>query len=511
MTLKTQWPHRYTKTILRDVGLLLHVPGVMALASLPVCFVFREYYAIWPFLWTALVSLGSGQLLYRCFYKTAEAAGLRPAMLTVALGWGLIPLLGAIPLMAIATHLATSPEAPLTVLEFQHPWNAVFESYSGFTGTGLSVALRPSELPHSLQWWRSFTEWIGGVGVIVLVLSVLEPATDDYYLYHAEGREKKIGLTVTSTAKWIWRIYLLYTGLSVLLLRLVGMSWWSALNHGMTAIATGGFSVTDNSLSDYSSVIQLAVVPIMIAGAISFSTHYQLLSQGRLTALWQSAQHRALWLLLGVGTLVLLLENYWFRGSFLWVDTLFQWTSALTTCGLSTVKLQTWSPSAQLLLSLAMVFGAASGSTVGGLKLSRVVALYKGVLWRFRRISLRPHELMRYTINGEVLKELQANRRVEAAAILGTIWLMLLGVGVFTLTHVVWPQYDLSNVILEVASAQGNVGLSTGITHSSLHWVGKLTLILLMWMGRLEIIPVLMLLSLPLKPLRQAVCRRGKR
>lgn len=146
----------YTKTILRDVGLLLHVPGVMALLSLPVGFVFNEHYAIWSFLWTAFFSLSIGQLLYHLFRNASEEAHLRHAMLTVALSWGLIPLLGAIPFMLIALHLSVFPLTPQTVLEFQNPWNAVFESFSGFTSTGLSMALRSSELPRSLQWWRSF-------------------------------------------------------------------------------------------------------------------------------------------------------------------------------------------------------------------------------------------------------------------------------------------------------------------------------------------------------------------
>lgn len=501
-----------TKTILRDVGLLLHVPGVMALLSLPVGFVFNEHYAIWSFLWTAFFSLSIGQLLYHLFGKASEEAHLRHAMLTVALSWGLIPLLGAIPFMLIALHLSVFPLTPQTVLEFQNPWNAVFESFSGFTSTGLSMALRSSELPRSLQWWRSFMEWIGGVGMIVLVLSVLEPSTDAYQLYYAEGRSKKIALTLKATVRKIWKIYLLYTVLSILLLCLVGMPWWEALNHAMTGISTGGFSVTDDGIGAYSPVVQLAVVPIMIVGAISFSAHYQLLAKRRLSALWRDAQHRALWLLLGLGTIVLLLENYWFQGSFLWLDTLFQWVSALGTCGFNTVKLQNWSPSAKLLLSVAMVFGAASGSTVGGLKLNRVVALYKAVMWHFRRISLRPHQLMRYQMNGKVLKEAQAAQRVESAAVLAVLWVGWLGLGVLVFLHVVKPQYTLNDVIFEAASALGSVGLSTGISEPDLHWVGKLILILFMWMGRLEIIPVLVLFSSLVGYLRQGIHlkRRGK-
>lgn len=499
----------YTKTILRDLGLLLHVPGVMALISLPVCIGFGEYYAIWSFLGTAFCSLGFAQLLYRLFHQAQEAY-LRHTMITVALGWGIIPLLGAIPFLTLASHLATFPQTPQTILEFQNPWNAIFESFSGFTSTGLSMALHASELPHSLQWWRSLTEWIGGVGIIVLVLCVLEPSMDNYQLYSAEGRNKKIADTVRATVRKIWKIYLLYTVLSVMLLRLVGMPWWEALNHGMTGISTGGFAVTDDSIGAYGSIVQLAIILIMILGTISFSNHHQLLYHRRWSALWQDAQHRALWLLLGLGVVLLLLENYWFKGSFLWLDSLFQWVSALGTCGFSTVKLQLWSPSAKLLLSLAMVFGGASGSTVGGLKLSRVVALYKGVIWNFRRICLQPQEQMSYQLNGKVLTADEASDRVKAAAVLAVLWIGLLGISVLVLLHVIQPQYTLGDVIFEAASALGSVGLSTGISHPDLHQVGKLILIFLMWMGRLEIIPVLILFSWVLQIMQHGIYQQQR-
>lgn len=497
----------YLKTTLRDLGLLLHTPGLMALVSLPICFVFGEYYAIGPFLWTALASFISGQLLYRLF-RNAQDSRMRHAMITVALSWGLIPLFGAMPFLLIASHLAQSPLTPLTVFNFQNPWNALFESFSGFTSTGLSMALHSSELPHTLQWWRSFTEWIGGVGMIVLMICVLEPSTDAYQLYSAEGRQKRIGLTIADTVRYIWKIYLLYTVISVLWLRLVGMPWWDAINHALTGISTGGFAITDRSIGSYSLVIQLAVIPIMIAGAISFPIHYQLLHKRRLSVLWKDTQHQALWILLAIGLLLLLFETYWFKGTFHFLDNLFQWVSALGTCGFSTTDLKEWSAPELLLLSIGMFFGAASGSTVGGLKLTRVTALFKAILWRFQRIILEPHQVMRYKIDGEVITETEANRRIETAAVLAVLWVTWIGIGVFVLLNVVEPQYNLSHVIFESASALGSVGLSTGISTPTLSWIGKLVIILLMWMGRLEIIPVLLLLSWPLGHLGKVISKR---
>ena len=142
-------------------------------------------------------------------------------------------------------------------------------------------------------------------------------------------------------------------------------------------------------------------------------------------------------------------------------------------------------------------------STAGGIKLNRLVIIFKAIIWRFQRIALLPHEMMRYQLDGKVIKESEANRRVEAAAVLAILWLSVLAIGIFILQYLKLPNYGLSDVIFEVASAMSGVGLSTGITHPDLPWLGKLTLIFLMWMGRLEIISALLLLSLPLKSLTQ--------
>ena len=141
-----------------------------------------------------------------------------------------------------------------------------------------------------------------------------------------------------------------------------------------------------------------------------------------------------------------------------------------------------------------MILGGAAGSTAGGLKQIRVAVLYHGLRWRFQRIRLRPHQLDRYELDGEALEESEATRLVQDAGMLAALWAVFLWAGILVMIHLV-PERPLSEVVLEIASAQGNVGLSTGITHPSLPWAGKLTLMLSMWIGRLEIIPVLILLS----------------
>ncbi|WOD38440.1 TrkH family potassium uptake protein [Nodosilinea sp. E11] len=505
-------PYRTIRLILHDFGLLLHVPGIMALLSIPICLYFGEYYAIAPFLTTAIAAFALAQGFYRANSPKVDKTRHYHAMLIVALTWGVIPLLGAIPFVGIAALAASADTSP-TLLAFQNIWNALFEAFSGFTGTGLTMATDASLLPHSLQWWRSFTEWVDGIGVIVLMLALLtiessqtkSLETDPSQLYAAVGRQRTIGDTVRATAKNILWIYSFYTGLSILLLALLGMPLWEAINHGLTGIATGGFSITTASFTSYSSTLQLATIFIMITGAVSFPVHYQLLRRQRWTSLWQRNQHRLLLLLLGLGPCLLLLENRWATASIPWLDSLFQWSSAVTTCGFNTAQVQNWSMGAKLLLSAAMVMGGAAGSTAGGLKLHRIVLLLLGIRWHFQQLFITADDNISYRIDDEALPASQAHEQVQSAAVLASLWLLLLGIGIVVLTHLVSPIYTLEDVIFEAASATSNVGLSTGISDPTLHWGGKLMLILLMWAGRLEIIPVLLLGIAICRPITQTL------
>ncbi|MGV2827355.1 TrkH family potassium uptake protein [Myxosarcina sp. GI1(2024)] len=389
------------RTILRDLGLFVHVPGVMALIALPVCLAWGETYAIPPFTLCALASLLTGQILSR-FRRANVSSSIAHAMLTAALGWIILPSIAAMPILAIARILATVPGTSTTVLQFTNPGNAFFESMAGFTSAGLSMALHYDELPHCLQWWRSLMQWVGGVGIVVLIIAVIEPSSNPDRLYYAEARDKRIGLTVENTVKYIWCIYLLYTILGIFLLRVVGMSWWSALNHSLTAISTGGFSVRNESIGAYGASVKIAIMIMMILGAIGFPVHYRLLYKRRFSALIENNQHQALWILLILGTVGLGLLNYLANTSTSLLDTSFQWVSALTTSGFNTAPVKTWSEAAKLLLAIAMIVGGAASSTTGGIKLIRLVLLCKGVGWSFERITLLPHQMMRYQLDGKI-------------------------------------------------------------------------------------------------------------
>jgi len=485
------------RIIVRDLGLLVPVVGVMALVSLVVPLRFNERFAIVPLLVTAGASFGLGLALYLPFRNAGEAR-LKHGMIIAGLGWLLVAALGTLPLLLTARFAGEPVLGQFTTLRhFASPVNAFFESVSGYTGTGLTMAARADLLPHSLQWWRSFIEWIGGMGVIVLMLAILagpRPGQATYSLYYAEARGEKIHPSVSSTLRTMWWIFLLYTFISVVALWGAGMPMWEAINHAMTGISTGGFSVTDNSIGSYHSIaIELVLLPIMLLGAISFAVHYELM-QGRGKVLWRDVQTRWLLVLGGIGIVFLALESSATLG---WIPSIrqsaFQFISALTCTGFQSADLFHWTPTAKLLLAAGMVVGGAAGSTAGGIKIMRMIVLMKGVQWRFRKIVSPRGAIVPFRIGATAIDDADIGHRLEDAALITFLWLVFLGLGIVVLLHTTPPSaFSLSDVVFEVASAQGNVGLSVGITGPAMSTLGKLVLCFNMWIGRLEIIPVLM-------------------
>ena len=476
-------PSRDIAILCRNIGDLLIVLGGVLLSVIMIPIIFQEYSMIPGCLIPALISLIIG-LCLKYLFKTADVLEARHAMTIAALGWLIAPLLCAIPF----------------VLDANMPFlDAYFESMSGWTGTGLTMVAHPSELSHTLQFLRSFMQWLGGVGVIVLVISIIaRPGTCMYALYHAEGRDEKVTPRIRDTIRMIWQLYLALTTAGVGLLWLAGMPLWDAVNCAMTGIGTGGFTVTDGSIADYhSTTIKIVLIPIMIAGAIPFLVHYQVIMR-KMSSYFKDMQCRAIFAMVLVGATLLVLENIFSQGNCnlmtTSIDSVFQFVSAITCTGFQTADIHRWTPIAHIILIIAMIIGGAAGSTSGGIKTMRVVMLVKGVGWWLKKIALPKEAVIAYRIGNRTLSEDHKNAELEEVSLLLNLWIIFLLAGVVVLLYVVPAGFSLDCVILEVVSAQSNVGLSTGITTASLPAAGKIMLICNMWIGRLEIIPAIFLL-----------------
>ena len=492
------------RSVLRDIGGIFIIIGFVTLIALAVPLYFGEYApisdfdAIGPLLITAALYFGIGFPLYYVF-KKADPANFKTAMVTAALGWMFISLISAIPFWLIPYNV-NNPQTTMAYL------SAFFESMSGWTGTGLTmVGGQEAFLPHTLQFWRSLIQWVGGVGVIVLTLSILaRPGTGSFVLYKGEARDQKTHPSIISTVRTIWWIFLLYTVVGIVALMIIGalttdgMGLWESLNHAMTALATGGFSVTSDSLASFGIISQIAVVILMIFGAIAFAAHYNLL-KGRIKKFLSDAQFKAMIIFIIIGVIGLTFANLSLsqvNGNFLHSLKIsgFQFTSALTCTGFASVTdLSNWGESAKIILAFAMIIGGAAGSTAGGIKLFRGILLYKGVGWRIKRAISTPRRVFVHKFGDKSLSKDDAMDLINEAAIISFMWVILLFAGMIVLLQ--FSSDSLSNSVFEVCSAQGNVGLSTGITHIHMSPISKGMMIFNMWIGRLEIIPIIVLIK----------------
>lgn len=475
--------------ILRDVGLVLHAPAGIAVPIAVWRLAVGDLSGGLAFLATATCGAGLGQLLLRSF-RAAEVSTRVHTLAVAALSWAMVGVLGALPLWTIGMLAGTGHGDAV----FAHPVNALFEAVSGFTSTGLTLASDPSRLSPAVLLWRSASEWLGGVGILVALLAFLNPAADAEVLVATELSRRSRD-SVKDVLRRVGWIYVLYTGLAILSFQVLGMPAWEAMNHGMTAISTGGFTVTSHSMKDYSRTLQVASLIVMIFGATSFYTHAQILQKGELGRLWKDANARLFGILLLVGSILIVAE----RDEFVMFDTVYQWVTALTTCGLSTLSVSDWRPPALYALVFAMFVGGMSGGTGGGFKTNRVVDLGRGIRIRFRRLWSADDDEEPYRFDDEVLQPVDAHRRVETVAVLGLLWIATLSSGALALRAFLGDGASLVHSLFEAASALGGVGLSAGVTSASLPDGAKLVLIGLMWLGRLEIIPVLVLLVLPFR------------
>jgi trk system potassium uptake protein len=472
--------------VAHDVGYLLRVPAAMALLSLPVAVATGDHAAILPLAGTAVVVGGTGTLLVRRF-RHAHAPDLWPAIEVVAIGW-LASVLIAAGVLALLGHAAPSGAADAV---FRDPWNALFEGASGITSTGLTMADGlEGELSPTVQWWRSLTQWIGGVGVVLFAAASPGAADARRALYEAEGRGDDLTGDVARTIRRTWAIYLGLTAAALGAFLAVERDAWTALNHGLTGISTGGFTITDDSLAGLGTSGQLVAMAVIVAGAVTFVAHQLLFVHRDLRRLGRSTPLRAQAIVLVGGAVVVVGLARITGADVSALDAAFQWASASGTAGFTTVPaVQAWTPLVLGVLIVGIVVGAPSGSTGGGVKLDRVVWLAKRGAANLR--GRRQHGQPPVTWDGRVVAPHEQGRAVAHAG-----WMLLLWLGTLTLGCVVlvWTTgAPVLHVVFDAASAMSNVGLDAEVVGPDLDGRAKATFTLLMYLGRLELFTALYL------------------
>ena len=478
-------------------GTLVKYLSASAVAPAGVALIYSE--PPWPFLAAGAIALIVGLMLERVG-RDATTVGFREGYLVVSLTWLLAALFGALPYL-----FADSPQ-------FDNPVNALFESMSGFTTTGSSILTNVEAVDHSLLFWRQFTQWLGGMGIIVLALAVLPRLrVGGRQLMDAEmpGPEvNPLADRIRATARRLWLLYVALTALLATVLTLFGvvgidrrMGLFEAVSTALATLSTGGFMPDSTSLAGFAATSQWVVAVFMIIAGINFALVYRVLVRRRIRSAIGDQELRLYLGILAITAIALVTE--------LWVEGLaggeaairhgvFQVVSITTTTGFASTDFANWTTFALMLLIALMFVGGSAGSTGSSVKVVRHLLLGRS-LRRELRQTLHPEEVLPVRLNGLVVEE--RTLRAVTAFILLYVGFFVVGAGVIAADSAIFgPDLSPFDAIAAAATALGNVGPGTGVagpmgSFASYSDVSTLTMTGLMWLGRLEIIPVVVLLT----------------
>ncbi len=462
--------------------------GAFMLTALP----FSIYYDpsdTLPIIYASLTTLVCGAIAWWLTRQTSKKIGKREGFLIVALGWFSISVFSTLP------YLFSGVLPEIT--------NALFESVSGLTTTGASVINDIEGAPKGLLFWRSLTQWLGGMGIIVLTVAIfplLGIGGVELFVAEAPGpTSDKIHPRIKDTAKSLWFIYVGFTILLTIILRLEGMSFFDAINHGLTTMATGGFSTKNDSIIHFDSpLIQYTITFFMLIAGINYTIIYYGL-KGNFKKVWKSDEFKTYLLIvfsliLFVTMIVTQVTDNGIEEAFR--NSAFQIISIVTTTGFVSADYTDWTPMLSLLFFILLFVGACAGSTSGGIKIIRHLVLLKNSFIELKRL-LHPKAIIRIKIDKKVV----APKILTHILVFLLLYMIIFVIGSLAMTYILADfENPLITSIGAVATSLGNVGPSIGElgpmdNFANVPFAGKWVLIFLMLLGRLELITVLILFT----------------
>ena len=474
------------RIISKIIGSLLLIEALfMSLCAL-VAFSYHED-DLMAFLVSLLVTFGSGFFFLYLGRDADNSLNRRDAYVVVTAAWAVFSFFGMFPFLI---------HGSITNIT-----DAFFESTSGFTTTGATIINDVEILPHGILFWRSLTQWIGGLGIVFFTIAILPSLVGGsvkVFAAEATGPIKaKMHPRLTTTAKWIWSIYLILTLACVLSYCAAGMNWFEALNYAMTTTATGGFAIHNESTEYFHSpTIDYISITFQFLSGINFTLLYLSIVKMRLKALLTNSEFK-LYVSVVIGAtlwiMYLLLTRMGYDLEHAFRAALFQVVSFITTTGMFNEDAGAWPHITWVILGVVMYLGACAGSTSGGFKCIRGVMLLKVVRNNFRQI-LHPNAVLPVKINGMSIPQ---SKLVALFAFFTLTMLMTL----VTATIMIVAGIDNTNAITIALSCVSNVGPTLGtqigpvMSWSILPEYIKWILCPLMLMGRLEIMTVLVLFT----------------
>lgn len=466
--------------ILRDFGLVVLIPSAIALY-------YREYSVIMPFLTAGIFSLFAGMLIRKCVKLTEEEENLNDikrseALMIVSMSWIIISCIASVPYILSGMSIE----------------NSLFEAVSGITTTGATI-LTSFEIPKTLMFWRSFTQWIGGMGIIVLFVAILPQfAVAGRQMFFAEApgpTEDKFTPRIKNTASALWFIYAGLTALCAAALKFAGMPLFDAVCNSFSTLSAGGFSPNTESIAGYHSpIINWIIICFMFIAGTSFVLQSKVIKKHRLSLFLKSEEFRfyagAVFLISLLLTLVLLFQNGYSPFHSITAG-IYQTLSLATSTGSASENFELWSFDAKILLYFAMFLSSCSGSAGGGIKITRYIIILKFLKNELYKI-LHPKAVLSVKIDGRV---------VQNDVIRQTFFFIICFFGLCLISSLMlgYIEKDINLALSCSISAIGDIG--PGVAYpvgplgnfANLQPVSKFIMIFDMLVGRLEIIPFIVM------------------
>ena len=472
------------KIILRVLGLLLLIESLFLLLSAFISLIYGE--SLKPMLIPFIITGSIGLSAWFFTSNWPKDMGKKEGYLIVSLVWVVFSFFGALPFV-ISGHVPSYTDA-------------FFETMSGFTTTGASILNDIEALPKGLLFWRSIIQWIGGMGMIVMSLAILPMlgiAGMELFVAEVPGpTADKLHPRVKETAKRLWGIYVLFTGAETILLFIGGMDFFDAVNHAFTTMATGGYSTKQASIAYYSSpYIQYVIVLFMIIAGVNFSLSYFALKR-KFYKVTGNEEFRYYLGFIAVFTIaittIIISEGKYNSFEKAFRDALFQVVSLITTTGYVTADYLSWGSLAAILSFAIMFFGGSAGSTGGGIKIVRIVLLFKNSYQEFKRL-LHPNAIIPVRLN---------HKAVDPKIITNVLAFIVFYILIFVAGSIVMASMglDIDSSMGAVIASLGNIGPGIGSVgpmdnFAHIPDAGKWFLSFLMLLGRLELFTVMIIFA----------------
>lgn len=470
---------------LRFLGRLVLLLGAALLLPAVVAWIYGEGADGLAFLASSGITAGAGGLMM-FLGRGAGEMYRREGILIVVGGWVLASVFGAVPYLLVGT--------------LGHPVDALFESASGFTTTGATVLTDIEAHGRGLLFWRSFTQWLGGMGIIVLFVALLpELGPGARYLYKLEvpgPTAEALRPRIRDTAAILWRIYASLTVAETGLLMLCGMDLYDALTHTFTTLSTGGFSPRADSIAAFDSPwIHMVIIVFMVAAGTNFSLYYGLRKRHGWN-LWRDVEFRIYLTILGLASVVtiavLWLSGTYDFGGWLILDSIFQVVSVATTTGFASANFETWPHLLRVLLVALMFMGGCAGSTSGSMKVMRMVVGLKAA-FREVRLIFSPSTVLAVIVGGKAVP----NPIVRS--VMGFFILFMTSWGLGTVLLSIGGASPVTAATAAIATL-GNIGPgleAVGPVENFAFFTApeKLLMVVLMWLGRLEVYAIAALVT----------------